>query len=87
MLIQKIEAFFAGLEAMGLSLPMVILVPLVMVLAIAGTVILVKSIQWLICLIFRDKGRKFVEGITDWTLHVDEHTKNLADDVKVFQQR
>jgi len=77
MLIQKIEAFFAGLEAMGLNLPMVVLVPLIMVLTIAGAVILVKSIQWIICLVFRDRGRKFVDGFTDWTSHVDDHTKNL----------
>ena len=82
MLIQKIEAFFAGLEAMGLNLPMVVLVPLIMVLTIAGTVILVKSIQWIICLVFRDRGRKFVDGFTDWTSHVEEYTKNVGERTK-----
>ena len=63
---------------MGL-LKNIFIVPVVMVLAIAGTVILVKLIQWLIHLVFRDKGRKLVDDFTDWTLHVDEHTKNLLE--------
>lgn len=78
-LIQNIEAFFAGMEAWGINLPTFFLVPLIMALAIAGTVVLVKAIQWLICLIFRDKGKKFVKGFTDFTMSVGERTENLVN--------
>lgn len=48
MLIQEIEAFFEGLAAMSAGLPNFILVPLIMVLATLGTIMLAKPILWLL---------------------------------------
>jgi len=82
MFIQRIEAFFRSLEAMGLNLPLFVLVPLIMILAIVGTVILVKAIQWLIKLVLGEKGKRFIDSFTDFTMHVDEQTKDLANNGK-----
>jgi len=58
MLIQKIAAFFEGLAAMSSGLPLFALVPLIMVLATLGTIIIVKPILWFIRHLFGEVNIK-----------------------------
>jgi len=59
-LIQSIRDFFTNASAWGSNLPQYISVPLIMVLALVGTVVIVSLILGLIRLIF---GQKVIDSI------------------------
>jgi len=66
-LLQSIEVFLTNAAAWGSNLPQFILVPLVMVLALVGTVVIVSPILGLIRLIFGQKAIDFIKD-TPWHL-------------------
>ena len=62
-LIQSIENLFASASVWGANLPQFVLVPLVMLLATVGTIVIVGLLMGLIRLIFGQKAIDFIKSI------------------------
>lgn len=73
-LIQHIGALFDSAAAWGANLPQFILVPLVMVLALVGTIVIVSLILGLIRLVF---GQKAIDFIKNMPQHLNNTTNGL----------
>lgn len=71
-LLQSIETFFTNAAAWGSNLPQYISVPLIMALALVGTVVLVSLTLGLIRLIFGQKAIDFIKNIP-------QHLNNVAN--------
>ncbi|OUZ16461.1 hypothetical protein A5868_001382 [Enterococcus sp. 12F9_DIV0723] len=79
-MVQQIEPLFVNFEAMNINLPMVILVPMIIIFAIAGTIAFIKLIQGLIKLLFGKKGKKIIDDLNNFNMNVESRTDNLRKD-------
>ena len=62
-MIESIEIFFAGLSEMASGIPTLVMVPLIMILATVGTIVIVGLLMGLIRLIFGQKAIDFIKSI------------------------
>lgn len=50
-MIKQMEIFFTGLSEMSSGIPTLLMVPLIMILAAIGTIVIVKILRGFICLL------------------------------------